>query len=428
MSIWSLWKSARWVRGTFVVALVCAAALAAYGLGWLPARPWTGHARLATHSSELDDEDVPGPVDPDDFELPVETMLAQSESDDMAPEPDDGPTLLRSSVRTAGGSGARRMRRDDSVDVPDPARGNSPIQTVGFEEEAPPAPIVPDEPAPRERGSGSADNAAADKPSTNRSAANKAAVAARPVDSAKPASTARGTEAGPTRALPLMDRQKIARLIDDGNYIDAQNELSRWFWQVPAEREKLLSDLNRMAQSLYFSPQPQFYDPYVVKPGDQLRVVGQRYKLSWEYLSKLNRVDARKIRMGQKLKVVPGPFAAIVFLDRYELVVHLNGSFVKSYRVGVGKDGTTPQGTFTVKNKMVDPTYYGPEGVIAHDDPKNPLGERWIDIGDSYGIHGTIDPESIGRNESRGCIRMLNLDVEEVYDFLVIGSEVKIQK
>jgi lipoprotein-anchoring transpeptidase ErfK/SrfK len=132
--------------------------------------------------------------------------------------------------------------------------------------------------------------------------------------------------------------------------------------------------------------------------------------------------------MGQKLKIVPGPFAAIIFLDRYELVVHQDGSFVKSYRVGVGKDGATPLGDFTVKNKMIDPTYYGPEGVLPHDDPNNPLGKRWIDIGDSYGIHGTIDPASIGKNESRGCIRMLNSDVEEVYDFLVIGSEVKIQK
>jgi lipoprotein-anchoring transpeptidase ErfK/SrfK len=132
--------------------------------------------------------------------------------------------------------------------------------------------------------------------------------------------------------------------------------------------------------------------------------------------------------MGQKLKIVPGPFGAVVSLDRYELVVHLAGSFVKSYRVGVGKDGATPLGSFTVKNKMVNPTYYGPEGVIPHDDPNNPLGERWIDIGDSYGIHGTIDPASIGKNESRGCIRMLNSDVEEVYDFLVMGSEVKIQK
>src|SRR5262249_37410866 len=129
---------------------------------------------------------------------------------------------------------------------------------------------------------------------------------------------------------------------------------------------------------------------------------------------------------GQKLKIVPGPFAALVSLSRYELVVHLNGTFVKSYRVGVGKDGTTPIGTFPVKNKMVNPTYYGPEGVIPADDPQNPLGERWIDIGDSSGIHGTIEPKSIGRNESRGCIRLLNADVEEVYDFLVLGSEVKI--
>jgi lipoprotein-anchoring transpeptidase ErfK/SrfK len=66
--------------------------------------------------------------------------------------------------------------------------------------------------------------------------------------------------------------------------------------------------------------------------------------------------------------------------------------------------------------------------VIPHGDPQNPLGERWIDIGDSYGIHGTIDPASVGKNESRGCVRMLNSDVEEVYDFLVIGSEVTIER
>src|SRR4029077_20656821 len=107
--------------------------------------------------------------------------------------------------------------------------------------------------------------------------------------------------------------------------VDAQEQLSRWYWQKPAERDQLLPQLNKMAKALYFSPQPHYYDAYVVKPGDQLRNVGQRYKLSWEYLARLNQVEARKIRMGQKLKVIPGPFGAIVFLNRYELVVHLNG-------------------------------------------------------------------------------------------------------
>ncbi|HNQ24197.1 MAG TPA: L,D-transpeptidase [Phycisphaerae bacterium] len=37
-----------------------------------------------------------------------------------------------------------------------------------------------------------------------------------------------------------------------------------------------------------------------------------------------------------------------------------------------------------------------------------------------YGVHGTIDPDSIGRNASHGCIRMFNEDVEFLYDLLVV--------
>jgi len=288
-------------------------------------------------------------------------------------------------------------------------QSRSQVVPIGFaEDEAPQAPELDDDP-------------------NDKALPERQQIAGKPAESTNAASL-KGDEPGLFSEGPLRDRSAIDKLIEDGNYVDAQHELSRWYWQRPGERERLLLQLNKMAKALYFSPQPNYYDPYVVKPGYQLRIVGQRYKLSWEYLARLNHVDAKKIRMGQKLKVVPGPFAAIVFLSRYELVVHLGGSFVKSYRVGVGRDGTSPIGTFTVKNKMVDPTYYGPDGIIPHDDPKNPLGERCIDIGDSFGIHGTIEPESIGKNESRGCIRMLNSEVEEVYDFLVIGSEVKIQK
>ncbi|MGQ0635054.1 MAG: L,D-transpeptidase family protein [Planctomycetaceae bacterium] len=233
-------------------------------------------------------------------------------------------------------------------------------------------------------------------------------------------------EADPSGAGKLRDLEQIAALEQVGDFVAAQEELSRWYWKRPELRERLLPRLNKLARAIYFAPQPHYYEPYVVQPGDQLRVIAQRYRLSWEYLARLNKVDAKKIRMGQKLKVISGPLGAIISLGRYELVVHQNGSFVKSYRVGIGKDDSTPLGTFTVRNKMVDPTYYGPDGVIAHDDPQNPLGERWIDIGDGYGIHGTIEPDSIGRSESRGCIRLLNEDADEVYDLLIVGSEVKI--
>jgi L,D-transpeptidase ErfK/SrfK len=109
---------------------------------------------------------------------------------------------------------------------------------------------------------------------------------------------------------------------------------------------------------------------------------------------------------------------ALLFPDSH------NSDFLSLYELS----HIQPVSKFTVENKQVDPTYYGPDSVIEHDDQANPLGERWIDIGNSYGIHGTIDSGSIGRNESRGCIRMHNDDVAAVYDLLTIGSEVTIRE
>jgi lipoprotein-anchoring transpeptidase ErfK/SrfK len=84
------------------------------------------------------------------------------------------------------------------------------------------------------------------------------------------------------------------------------------------------------------------------------------------------------------------------------------------------------------QKKLKNPTYYSPrgEGVISADDPKNPLGEFWIGLAgvdghavgkQSYGIHGTIEPDSIGKQASMGCIRMRNEDVAEVFELLVEG-------
>jgi lipoprotein-anchoring transpeptidase ErfK/SrfK len=211
--------------------------------------------------------------------------------------------------------------------------------------------------------------------------------------------------------------------------LSAHKELSTMYWEHPEWREALRSRIEKTAHSIYFAPQPHYMTAYTMQPGDQLSKVGKLYHVPWEYLARLNQVDPRKVRAGQKLKVIKGPFAAVVDLHLFELTIQHHGFFVKRYKVGIGKDGTSPIGEFTIKNKLVNPTYYGPDGnVIAADDPNNPLGEYWIDIGDSYGIHGTIDPASIGKAESKGCVRMLNDDAAEVYGFLGLGAKVIIRR
>jgi len=235
----------------------------------------------------------------------------------------------------------------------------------------------------------------------------------------------------PQTPAPTVDFTEIDRLTKSNStadHIEAHRTLSSLYWQQPGSRGELRSRIDALAQRIYFQSQPHYMPAYEVEPGETLQSIGKHYDVTWQYLSKLNRVDPQRLRAGQRLKVIKGPFSAVIDLSDYELTVHAYGYFVTRYPVGIGKDGSTPIGTFTVQSKQVDPTYYGPDGVIEHDDPANPLGERWIDIGDSYGIHGTINPGSIGKGESRGCIRMHNDDVAAVYDLLTIGSEVTIRE
>lgn len=214
-----------------------------------------------------------------------------------------------------------------------------------------------------------------------------------------------------------------------GELLAAHKLLSKMYWSAKGADDELQQRLEATAKKIFFSPQPHFIEPYVIQSGDQLRKVAGKYGLSWEYLAALNKTDPKRIREGQKLKVLKGPFAAIVNLRDFSLTIHLQGYYVRRYQVGIGKDGSSPIGKFAVLDKIENPQYTDPDGkVFEGDDPANPLGERWIDLGDSYGIHGTIEPDSIGKAESRGCIRLADADIIEVYNFLVKNSVVEIRE
>lgn len=222
--------------------------------------------------------------------------------------------------------------------------------------------------------------------------------------------------------------EEIDRHLQAGEILAAHKGLSRLYWQERSRREELQERIDETARRIFFSPQPHFIEPHVVQPGDRLEKIAAQHKLSWEYLARLNQISPQRIRAGQRLKLVRGPFGAVVELNDYCLTIHLQGYYVKRYPIGIGKDGSTPLGKFTVLNKVLNPQYTDPDGrVVDSDDPQNPLGERWIDLGNGYGIHGTIEPETIGQAASRGCLRLLDHDIIEVYDFLVVGSEVVIR-
>ncbi|MEP6991821.1 MAG: L,D-transpeptidase [bacterium] len=52
------------------------------------------------------------------------------------------------------------------------------------------------------------------------------------------------------------------------------------------------------------------------------------------------------------------------------------------------------------------------------------LGTHRLEMGDGYGIHGTDVPESIGKSASHGCVRLLNADIDKLYDMVSVGTPV----
>jgi lipoprotein-anchoring transpeptidase ErfK/SrfK len=204
--------------------------------------------------------------------------------------------------------------------------------------------------------------------------------------------------------------------------------------------------LGQISDSVLFSPRVFEGDPHTlshtVQYGEVLQRIAASYSVPWELLARINRIgDPRRMRAGQTIKIVRGPFHAVVSKREFRLDVYLGAPrtpgavLVKSFPVGLGKDDSTPAGTWLVEphKKLRNPTYYSPrgEGIIASGDPKNPLGGYWIGLTGvsgqavgklSYGLHGTIEPETIGRQESMGCIRLLNEDVALLFDLLAEGK------
>ncbi len=168
---------------------------------------------------------------------------------------------------------------------------------------------------------------------------------------------------------------------------------------------------------------------HVVRSGESLDSIAKKYGTTIEYLRRANEKKSTVLRSGERLKVLKGKFRIVVDVDRHVLDLFIDKKFVKRYPVGTGKYESTPLGTFRVTVKLVDPVWHSSEGVFPPGHEKNILGTRWLGINrKGYGVHGTTLPETIGKSSSAGCIRMLNSDVEELYDLVREGTEVVINR
>lgn len=238
----------------------------------------------------------------------------------------------------------------------------------------------------------------------------------------------------------LIEKKPGAKLgkfyIELGKAYEAQKELvkARDAYQIILKKYQnvdiadVQDRLGRLNISILFSSSITDKDiAYEVEPGDTLINIAKKFKTTVELIKKANGLKSDSIRARSKLKISKATYKILVDKSQNLLTLLADDDVLKVYRVSTGENNCTPTGTFKIVNKIVDPVWYTQKAVVPAESPDNILGSRWLGLSaPGYGIHGTIEPGSIGRQATKGCVRMTNSDVEEVYIIVPTGTEVNI--
>jgi lipoprotein-anchoring transpeptidase ErfK/SrfK len=187
-----------------------------------------------------------------------------------------------------------------------------------------------------------------------------------------------------------------------------------------------------------------------LRHGTALELVAERFRANPKLVLKLNPgVDWERILPGQSI-VVPSAEPVIpavkvarihVYLAEHILqVVDETGRILFHCPVSIARNvEKRPVGELHVAVVIPDPNYTFdpevfpevPEGrelgrkLIIAPGPNNPVGVAWIGLDRTgYGIHGTPEPEKVGRTESHGCFRLANWDARVLLQLAWVGLTV----
>lgn len=249
----------------------------------------------------------------------------------------------------------------------------------------------------------------------------------------------------------LVEAQNAEKLLEKGHSREAAASYSHLLlealetpWHTDAPALRRWTDALLAAQKRYRWARDGAW-PSVstrVEPGDSWITVRKRILkehpdllLCTGQLERANEMQAAVLQPGQVLRAPTDHAHMLVDLDSHWALYMLGDEVVSAWEVGVGKDSTqTKVGSFTVGDKKEEPMWFRPgKQPVPYGDPENPLGTRWIawmradGSSSGLGFHGTNDPTSVGKEQSQGCIRMLNQDVEELFEILPRGAKILVR-
>jgi hypothetical protein len=240
---------------------------------------------------------------------------------------------------------------------------------------------------------------------------------------------------------------EIQMALDKGQLSQAHQLLSKWHGDpslTPAEAEQVETLLGQLAGTVVYSTDHQLEPARVVKPGETLETIAQEYNVPWQLLAKINGVPAPdRVQPGQELKVVRGPFSAVVDLDRKRLTLMLGDRYAGAFAVMFPEGATVNEGEFVVQGKpdaapaasvygAVSPAAAaGSRQLVLQSADANAAGSTApLMIGSRPGLEPDFQRASAGQT-SAGALPYITVspaDAEELADILSVGSHVVIRR
>ncbi|MCK5012702.1 MAG: L,D-transpeptidase family protein [Candidatus Omnitrophica bacterium] len=222
---------------------------------------------------------------------------------------------------------------------------------------------------------------------------------------------------------------EASSLKQKGEAVQAKETYQKILTEYPdyGDVERVQKELEDLNMELIFSDTdiPNKTIIHEIQSGDTLGGLAKKYGTTIDLIKASNGLSSNVIRIGQKLRVWTDAFNIFVDKSQNILILKNKNDVLKVYTVSTGKGNSTPVGEFKIISRLVDPVWFNKGIVVPPESPQNVLGSRWLGFDLSgYGIHGTVDPESIGQQVTAGCVRMLNKEVEELYSIIPRGTKV----
>lgn len=228
-------------------------------------------------------------------------------------------------------------------------------------------------------------------------------------------------------------RVAVQGALDRGELAQALLLLSDWYGDPslsPAETKEVNDLLAQLAGSvIYDGKGHRLEPPYIVQAGDTLESIAAKHNVPWQLLAKINGIStAGPLPPGHELKVIKGPFSAVVELGKRKMTLMLDRRYAGQFPLEIDPTASVEEGEWKVDQKLLTPAGGGVYGAPTSEDRSlllanlaNPSGPTAIVRGS--GSADPVSPEPRGR-----VLRLKDNDVADVFDILSEGSRVTIRR